>query len=50
LRLNIEEVNQLLSASRNPGFEKLRELARYEYELELLDEFSRMSLLAAAQL
>jgi transcriptional regulator with XRE-family HTH domain len=44
LRLNIEEVNQLLSTSRNPGYEELRDLARYEYELELLDEFSRMDL------
>ena len=42
LHLNIEEVNQLLLVTRNPDFSELRELARYEYELELLDEFSRM--------
>lgn len=42
LRLNIEEVNQLLAATKNPGFEELKDLARYEYELALLDEFSRM--------
>jgi transcriptional regulator with XRE-family HTH domain len=42
LRLNIEEVDQLLGLTKNPGFAELRELARYEYELELLDEFARM--------
>lgn len=42
LRLNIEEVDQLLSATKNPGFAELKDLARYEYELELLEEFSRM--------
>lgn len=40
LRLSVEEVNQLLSVTKNPDFAELRELARYEYELELLDEFS----------
>ena len=44
LHLNIEEVNQLLRATRNPGFQELKELARYEYELELLEEFSKMEL------
>jgi len=39
LRLTVDEVNQLLSATKNPGFHELREFARYEYELELLDEF-----------
>src|SRR5512138_1416038 len=42
LHLNVEEVNQLLAATRNPPFQELKELARYEYELELLEEFSRM--------
>ncbi len=42
LRLNTEEVNQLLAATKNPGFEELRDLARYEYELDLLDEFLKM--------
>lgn len=40
LRLNMNEVNQLLQATRNPNFQELRELARYEYELDLLEEFS----------
>ena len=42
LHLSVEEVNQLLAATRNPRFAELKDLARYEYELELLDEFSRM--------
>src|SRR5215211_1044142 len=42
LHLNVEEVNQLLRVTRNPGFQELKELARYEYELELLEEFSKM--------
>src|SRR5918993_1791404 len=42
LRLNVEEVNQLLAATKNPNFADLRELARYEYELELLEEFVKM--------
>ena len=42
LRLNVDEVNQLLGATKNPGFHDLKELARYEYELELLEEFSTM--------
>jgi hypothetical protein len=46
LRLNVEEVNQLLGATKNPSFAELRELARYEYELELLDEFSKMELVS----
>ncbi len=39
LRLNIDEVNQLLWATKNPGFQELKALARYEYEHELLDAF-----------
>lgn len=42
LCLNVDEVNQLLRVTRNPGFAELRDLARYEYELELLDEFAKM--------
>ncbi len=42
LRLNLDEVNQLLRATKNPSFQELKELARYEYELELLEEFSSM--------
>jgi len=42
LRLNIDEVNQLLWATKNPSFQELKELARYEYELELLEEFSKL--------
>jgi len=42
LHLNIEEVNQLLRVTRNPDFSELKDIARYEYELELLDEFSKM--------
>lgn len=42
LHLSVEEVNQLLAATRNPRFAELKDLARYEYELELLEEFSRM--------
>ena len=42
LRLNLDEVNQLLWLTKNPGFQELKELARYEYELELLDEFYAM--------
>ena len=42
LRLNVEEVNQLLKATKNPNFAELKEIARYEYELELLNEFAKM--------
>jgi transcriptional regulator with XRE-family HTH domain len=41
LRLNVDEVNQLLVATKNPEFAELRDLARYEYELELLEEFTK---------
>jgi transcriptional regulator with XRE-family HTH domain len=40
LRLNEDEVNQLLRTTKNPSFHELKEIARYEYELELLDEFT----------
>jgi transcriptional regulator with XRE-family HTH domain len=42
LRLNVDEVNQLLWATKNPSFQELKALARYEYELELLDDFSAL--------
>ncbi len=42
LHLNVNEVNQLLTATKNPSFEELKDLARYEYEQELLDEFLKM--------
>jgi hypothetical protein len=42
LRLNVDEVNQLLWATKNPSFMELKELARYDYELELLEEFSAL--------
>lgn len=42
LHLNVDEINQLLSITKNPNFVELKNLARYEYELELLDEFARM--------
>ena len=48
LRLNIDEVNQLLGVTKNPSFSELRELARYEYELELLDEFAQMETASAS--
>lgn len=40
LRLNVDEVNRLLWATKNPAFQELKEIARYEYELVLLEEFS----------
>jgi len=43
LHLNLNEVNQLLWVTKNPSFQELKDLARYEYELELLEEFSNMS-------
>jgi hypothetical protein len=46
LRLNQDEVNQLLQATKNPAFHELKELARYEYELALLEEFARVEPLA----
>jgi transcriptional regulator with XRE-family HTH domain len=42
LRLNVDEVNQLLWATKKPSFQELKDFARYEYELELLEEFSTM--------
>ena len=40
LRLNEQEVNQLLWMTKNPGLDELKEIARYEYEHELLEEFA----------
>jgi hypothetical protein len=42
LRLSVQEVDQLLMVTKHPSFAELKDLARYEYELELLQEFSRM--------
>ena len=42
LRLNVDEINQMLWLTKNPGFDELKDLVRYEYELELLEEFSAM--------
>lgn len=42
LRLNVEEMNHLLWLTKNPGFDELKTLARYEYELELLEKFSTL--------
>jgi transcriptional regulator with XRE-family HTH domain len=42
LRLTVEEVNQLLGMTKNPSFAELRDVARYEYELELLEEFAKV--------
>jgi transcriptional regulator with XRE-family HTH domain len=44
LRLNIDEVDQLLSVTKNPSFEELKNLTRYEYESELLTEFLKVGL------
>ena len=48
LRLNIEEVDQLLGATKNPGFRELKDVARYEYEFELLEQFSNMEAVPAS--
>ncbi|MBI5352298.1 MAG: helix-turn-helix transcriptional regulator [Chloroflexi bacterium] len=42
LCLSVDEVNQLLKVTKNPNFGELKELARYEYEVELLNEFAKM--------
>ncbi len=42
LSLSIVELNHLLQVTRNPSFTELKELARFEYELELLEEFAKM--------
>jgi transcriptional regulator with XRE-family HTH domain len=47
LRLNQDEVDQLLLATKNPRFAELKDLARYEYELELLEEFSQIEPLSS---
>ncbi len=40
LRLSVDEVDQLLWVTRYPSFQELKDFARYEYELELLEEFT----------
>lgn len=47
LRLNKEEVNQLLWVTKNPAFDELKNLAKYEYEHHLLEEFTASDPLAA---
>jgi hypothetical protein len=42
LSLNVDEVNQLLRVTKNLDFAELKDVARYEYELELLEEFEQM--------
>ena len=42
LCINVEEVNQLLRVTKNPSFAELKDVARYEYELELLEEFAKL--------
>lgn len=46
LHLNVDEMNQLLWLTKNPSFHELKELARYEYELELLEEFLSLEAVA----
>jgi transcriptional regulator with XRE-family HTH domain len=48
LRLNEDEVNKLLWTTKNPAFAELRGLAKFEYELELLDEFATAEVRAGA--
>lgn len=40
LRLNEQEVNQLLWISKYPSFQELKDAAKYEYEHTLLNEFA----------
>lgn len=47
LCLNVGEVNQLLGITRNPSFAELKDIARYEYELELLEEFAGLETAAS---
>ncbi|HSF83479.1 MAG TPA: AAA-like domain-containing protein [Anaerolineales bacterium] len=42
LLLTVDEMNQLLWLTKNPSFHELKGLARHEYELELLEEFSSL--------
>jgi transcriptional regulator with XRE-family HTH domain len=42
LRLSVDEMNELLWLTQNPGFFELKDLARYEYEFELLEDFLTM--------
>ena len=41
LCLNVDELNQLLRLTKNPSFAELKTVARYEYELELLEGFTK---------
>jgi hypothetical protein len=35
-------MDQLLGVTKNPRFVELQDLVRYEYELELLEQFAKM--------
>lgn len=48
LGLNVNEVNQLLKVTRNPGFMELKAVARYEYEVELLEEFEKLETVSSS--
>ncbi|HLF87940.1 MAG TPA: AAA-like domain-containing protein, partial [Anaerolineales bacterium] len=48
LRLSEEEVNGLLWMTKYPGLDELKEIARYEYEHELLEEFSTIDPVSVA--
>lgn len=48
LQLTVEEVDRLLRMTKNPHFAELRQVARYEYELELLEEFANMELVSSS--
>ncbi len=47
LCLSVDEVNQLLQITKNPNFAELKDVARYEYEEELLEEFAKMETAAS---
>lgn len=42
LHLSVNEMNQLLWLTKNPGLDELKGLTRYEYEVELLEDFLAM--------
>jgi len=48
LSLSVDEVNQLLQVTKNLSFAELRDVARYEYEVELLDEFAKMETVSSS--
>lgn len=46
LRLNVDEMDRLLWLTKNPGLSELKELTRYEYEQEILEEFVSQELVS----